>query len=43
MQLFADYLGEVTAVDAPEAYGYGFRSRDVNEMLDELLGKFISE
>ena len=24
MQLFADYLEEVTAVNAPEAYGYGF-------------------
>ena len=43
MQLFADYLEEVTAVDAPEEYGYEFRSRDVNEMLDELLDKFINE
>ena len=43
MQLFADYLEEVTAVNAPQAYGYGFRSHDVNEMLDELLDKFINE
>ena len=38
MQLFADYLEEVTAANAPEAYGYEFRSRDVNEVLDELFG-----
>ena len=43
MRLFADYLEEVTATNAPEAYGYEFRSHDINGMLDKLLDKFINE